>query len=152
MRITCITEESNGLIILVGEEYEYFIPKREYDCDIDGMSDWINQLLEKKWSDKDSLYQVGAILSKYTKNSKIDWKSTFFVVERTFFIREIQEQEQVQPVKTKRAGDIEIHQSQDFFSNLMRAMEIGRETHTKENTKLIKKRVEQNLTKFGIVG
>lgn len=116
------------------------------------IAECINQLLEKKWSDKDSLYQVGVILSKYTKISKIDWKTTFFVIERTFFIREIQEQEQVEPVKTQRVGDVESHQSQDFFSNLMRAMEIGRETHTVENTKLIKKRVEQNLTKFGIVG
>ncbi|MEY3498673.1 MAG: hypothetical protein RL308_342 [Bacteroidota bacterium] len=82
MRITKIEEEAYGLSILVGEDYDYFIPKTGFDAVIMvNISDWVHQVMGKTWADIDSLYRIGAILSKYSKDSKVDWLKTFQMVE-----------------------------------------------------------------------
>ena len=148
MKINSITEKSDRITILVNGSYEYNIPKREYDREIDGVSDWIHQLLEKKWADKDSLYKVGALLSRHTKDSKIDWESTFYMVERMFFIREIQGQEKLKSDGPEIIGSVEIHSSKSIHDSMMRTIEIGRETHTEENKILMNERVQANMKKY----
>jgi hypothetical protein len=82
MKITKIEELEYGLLILVDTDYEYYIPNSDFDRTIaDNMSNWINQLLEKTWSDIDSLYKIASILCKYDFESKIDWLFTFTMVE-----------------------------------------------------------------------
>lgn len=148
MNITSITEKSDRITILVNGSFDYNIPKREYDADIEGISDWIHQLLEKTWADKDSLYKVGALLSKHTKDSKIDWKSTFYTVERMFFIREIQDQEKLKSDGPEIIGGVEIHSSKSIHDSIMRTIEIGRETHTEENKILMNESVQANMKKY----
>ena len=148
MNITSITEKSDRITILVNGSYEYDIPKREYDREIDGVSDWIHQLLEKKWADKDSLYKVGALLSRHTKDSKIDWESTFYMVERMFFILEIQDQEKLKSDGPEIIGGVEIHSSKSIHDSMMRTIEIGRETHTEENKIIMNKSVQANMKKY----
>lgn len=78
MRITKIEEEEHGLLVLVGEYYEYFIPKTAYDMVIHGnVSSWIEQIMWKSWADIDSLYSIGAILSKHCQAGIIDWLETY---------------------------------------------------------------------------
>lgn len=148
MNITSITEKSDRITILVNGSYEYNIPKREYDREIDGVSDWIHQLLEKKWADKDSLYKVGALLSKHTKDSKIIWRSTFYMVERMFFIREIQDQDELKSNGPEVIGSVEIRSSKSIHDGIMRTIEIGRETHTEENKILMNELVQANMKKY----
>lgn len=148
MNITSITEKNDRITILVNGSYEYDIPKREYDREIDGVSDWIHQLLEKKWADKDSLYKVGALLSRHTKDSKIDWKSSFYMVERMFFIREIQDQEELKSDGPEIIGSVEIHSSNSIHESIMRTIEIGRETHTEENKRLMNQCVKTSMKKY----
>ncbi len=82
MRITKIEEEAHGLSILVGEDYDYFIPKTGFDSVIMvNISDWVHQVMGKTWADLDSLYRIGAILSKHSKDSEVDWVETFQMVE-----------------------------------------------------------------------
>lgn len=78
MRIKKIVEEQHGLLVLVGEDYEYFIPKTAYDMVIHGnVSSWIEQIMWKTWADIDSLYRIGSILSKHCPKGKIDWLETY---------------------------------------------------------------------------
>ena len=78
MRITKIVEEQHGLLVLVGEDYEYFIPKTAYDMVIHGnVSSWIEQIMWKTWADIDSLYRIGSILSKHCPAGAIDWVETY---------------------------------------------------------------------------
>jgi hypothetical protein len=78
MRITKIEEEANGLLVLVGEDYDYFIPKTAYELVIKGnISSWIEQIMWKNWADIHSLYRIGAILSKHCPAGIIDWVETF---------------------------------------------------------------------------
>jgi len=146
MNITSITEQANGILILVGDDYEYFIPKARYSEEIDGSSAWIDHLLEKKWADKESLYKIASIISKHTKKSNIDWRKTFYSVERIYFIHEVLDKE-----TAKLAKDGQEDCSGSPTDRTFRMIEVGRETHTEENTILMKKRVDKNLTKFGVV-
>jgi hypothetical protein len=74
MRITKIEEEEHGLLVLVGEDYEYFIPKTAFDMVIrENVSSWIEQIMWKSWADIHSLYRIGAILSKHCPTGVIDW-------------------------------------------------------------------------------
>jgi hypothetical protein len=148
MSITSITEQANGILIIVNGDYEYFIPKIQYTEERDGSSEWIEHLLEKKWADKGSLYEIAAILSKYTKGSKIDWQKTFYTVERMFFIREIAESEPMKP--SIHFGDIKIYSSDEIDRSALRMIKIGRETATEENRALMKERVAQNLERFHV--
>jgi hypothetical protein len=148
MSITSITETANGIIILVNGDYEYFIPKIQYADEIDGSSAWIDHLLEKKWADKESLYKLASILSKYTKGSKIDWQKTFYTVERMFFIRNIAEREPMKP--SHQVGDIKIYSSDEINRSALRMIKIGRETATEENRMIMKEEVTQNLERFQV--
>jgi hypothetical protein len=78
MRITKIEEEEHGLLILVGEDYEYFIPKTAF-CNVHhlNVSSWIEQIMWKNWADIDSLYRIGKILSKHCAVGEINWIKTF---------------------------------------------------------------------------
>jgi hypothetical protein len=148
MSITSITEQANGILILVNGDYEYFIPKIQYAEERDGSSEWIEHLLEKKWADKGSLYEIAAILSKYTKGSKIDWQKTFYTVEREFFIRENIDRE---PMKASHVvAGVSIYPSSEYTKKTFRMIEVGRETATEENRLLMNKKVDQNLIRFKI--
>ena len=148
MSITSITETASGIVILVNGDYEYFIPKIQYADEINGSSAWIDHLLEKKWADKESLYKLASILSKYTKGSKIDWQKTFYTVERMFFIWEIVEQEPMTPSHVVEG--IPIYPSSEFSKKTFRMIEIGRETATEENRVQMKLLVDQNLNMFRV--
>jgi hypothetical protein len=148
MNITSITEQAEGILILVNDGYEYFIPKIQYADERDGSSEWIDHLQEKKWADKDSLYELASILSKHTKGSKIDWQQTFYTVERMFFIREIVDRE---PMKPSHVVDgISIYPSSEYTKKTFRMIEVGRETATEENRILMRKLVDQNLKRFHV--
>ena len=78
MRITKIEEEAHGLSILVGEDYDYFIPKTAYyNVHHPNVSSWIEQIMWKNWADIESLYRIGAILSRCCPPGTIDWVETF---------------------------------------------------------------------------
>lgn len=82
MEITKIEELENEVLILIGTDYEYPIPKsRLTDTIAHNMSEWINQLTEKTWSDVASLYEIASIICKYDFDSQIDWLYTFTMVE-----------------------------------------------------------------------
>ncbi len=148
MSITSITETANGIEILVNGDYEYFIPKIQYADEIEGSSAWIDHLLEKKWADKESLYKLASILSKYTKGSKIDWLNTFYTVERMFFIQEIVHQEPMTPSHVVEG--IPIYPSSEFTKRTFRMIEVGQETATEQNRVLMKSLVDQNLRRFKV--
>jgi hypothetical protein len=104
MRITKITEEELGIEILVNGDYDYFIPKYRYNEVIqNNISSWINQIMFKTWADIDSLYRIGAILSKQCSRSDIDWVKTFELVEWHFDIK-LSENPNVIKVKLDQYG------------------------------------------------
>lgn len=148
MNITSITEKSDRITILVNGSFDYDIPKREYDREIDGVSGWIHQLLKKPRVDKDLLYKVGALLSRHTKDSKIDWERTFYMVERKFFIREIQSKDELKSDDIEVVDGVKIRSSKSIHDRLMRTIEIGREAHTEENKIIMNERVQANMKKY----
>ena len=81
MKITSITEDHIGILIMIDNEIEYSIPKTAYSENTNGISDWIDDMLFKRWADKDSLYKIGSILSKGCTVGSVDWISTFENVE-----------------------------------------------------------------------
>lgn len=51
----------------------------------DSLSDWIIQLLSKKWiNDKEILYRIASIIQQERPENKINWAKTFFSVESKF--------------------------------------------------------------------
>lgn len=141
MNITSITEEKNGVLILVNGDYEYFIPQSRYDENYDGVSGWIQQISEKTWSDIESIYRLGSIISKYTKYSRIDWKATFFLVEKSFFIDKIIQQRKESQIKNnwKRKAN-------QSFDNIL----LMKELSSLELNKEIEKITNAKLKTYGI--
>lgn len=62
------------------------IPKNDLGRTLnDGnFSSWINQLLSKKWVDKETLYEFIKIIQKEAPENKIDWEETFQIIEGKF--------------------------------------------------------------------
>lgn len=64
----------------------YQIRKEELGLTLDGsdFSLWINQLLSKKWIDKETLYEFVKIVQKEAPENRIDWEETFQIIEEKF--------------------------------------------------------------------
>jgi len=46
-----------------------------------GYSEWILQLQEKTWMQKETLYKLAQLINKHCPSHKIDWRETFLMVE-----------------------------------------------------------------------
>lgn len=64
----------------------YQIPIKDLGLTLnDGdFSSWINQLLTKKWADKETLYEFIKIIQDEILINNIDWEKTFHLIEGKF--------------------------------------------------------------------
>jgi hypothetical protein len=146
LKITSITVEKEGINILVGDDYDYFIPKIEAGAVInENISDWVHQIMLKKWSDTNSLYKLGSILSSFPDTSKIDWQDTFFMVEKGDFI----EEELSRRVMAQPSFIAEGEAPPDSFDSILYRIKLGQELSTDENHDRIKAIVTEKLNQFG---
>ena len=143
LKITAIEDQRNGILTTLNNGYEYFIPKNDFNLlHGDGISGWIDQLSEKTWSDIDSLYKVASIMSKYIKNSEIDWHKTFFQMERYYMVKHVVDKDEKLdetnlPWKSQKA----------YVERTFKMIEIGRLTNTVEINEKVRDTVQSSIDK-----
>jgi hypothetical protein len=146
MKITSITEDRIGILIMIDNEVEYSIPKTVYSNQIQNMSEWILDLMDKRWADKDSLYRVGRILIQNTIGSKIDWKKTFHVVEKMDFIRDFASEIPMQPKYT--VNGIRVFSQQEINKRRFLHEQIADEIDNEEYNTMLQNEVLKNFERF----
>ena len=146
MKITSITEDHIGILIMIDNEVEYSIPKTAYSNQIENMSEWILDLMDKRWADKDSIYRVGRILVQNTVGSKIDWKKTFHAVEKMDFIRDVASEIPMQPKYT--VNGIRIFSQQEINKRSLRHEQIAAEIDNEEYNTMLQNEVLKNFERF----
>ncbi len=146
MKITSITEDHIGVLIMIDNEIEYSIPKTAYSKQIQNMSEWILDLMDKRWADKDSIYRVGRILSHNTKGSKIDWKKTFHAVEKIDFMRDVANEIPMQPKYT--VNGIRVFSKQAINKRSLLHEQIAAEIDNEEYNTMLQNEVLKNFERF----
>lgn len=146
MKITSITEDHIGILIIIDNEIEYSIPKTAYSNQIENMSEWIIDLMNIRWADKDSLYQVGRILIQNTAGSKIDWKKTFHAVEKMDFIRDVASEIPMQPEYT--LNGIRVFSQQEINKRRFLNEKIAAEIDNEEYDTMLQNEVLKNFERF----
>lgn len=148
MKITSITVDHIGILIMVDNEIEYSIPKTAYSNHIENMSEWILDLMNIRWADKDSLYRVGRILIQNTVDSKIDWKKTFHAVEKMDFIRDVASEIPMQPEYT--VNGIRVFSQLEINKRRFLHEQIAAEIDNEEYDTMLRNEVLKNFERFNI--
>jgi hypothetical protein len=141
-----------GVRLIIDGDYNYEISKFGMDQirRVGGdCSDWVLQILNKTWlDDKSILYQLAQIIQQECPENKIDWESTFFIVEKKEYLdddipnfpRELSEKVESQ----------EQRQEQKLFGNLMERVQRGIDESTPEVHQTITEIVLQNLREYDL--
>lgn len=148
MKITLITQDPIGILIMIDNEIEYSIPKTDYSNHIENMSEWILDLINKRWADKDSLYRVGRILIQNTVGSKIDWKKTFHAVEKMDFIRDVASEIPMQPKYT--VNGIRVFSQLEINKRRFLHEQIADEIDNDKYNIMLQNEVLKNFTQFNL--
>lgn len=86
-KITLANDENRILFVDSGGNDIYSIRKADLPEIRDkAYSDWIMQLLSKKWATVDLLYDLAVQIQKEYPENSIDWYATFFVVEKKNYL------------------------------------------------------------------
>jgi hypothetical protein len=102
----------------------------------DSYSDWIMQLLSKTWASTGLLYQLAKLIQHQYPDNKINWKKTFFVVEKSKYLDSLGD------VLTEKTGSV----AKDTFAEI----DFGRKENNDETNKLIDEIVDVRLKEFGL--
>lgn len=143
-----IKETTSGIELFTNNPKEpiYTIQKAnlaEVIVEVNGkiISDWINHLLSKTWIECHILYEVAQIIVREFPENKIDWESTFFIVEKHFH-----------DVEAKRKMAIENPSlEKDAATSLFNSIQIGKQESNATTTNVILKKVDDSLQKYKII-
>lgn len=98
-------------------------------------SEWVDQLHDKTWIEKDTLYELACLIEIHFPDNEIDWRATFFPVEKESYLAHVIN------VKEMTADD---SQETDVFDTI----KIGQEEQSEEVNNTISKIVEQKLNEY----
>lgn len=111
------------------------------DCNGNKVSEWIHQLMDKTWIEKNTLYNLAKLIQLKFPNNNIDWFNTFFMVEKKQYIEQVK---QVKDLVLARDS------SQTDFDSLFEAVNIGIEENNDFTNNVISKTVINKLEQMGI--
>ena len=110
----------------------YTIRKAELPRTRDGnVSEWIMQLMPKKWVDKETLYQLASIIKREYPTNSIDWHRTFFVVEKAAYLDSL--------------AKVLIPKEASIVDRFYAKIDLGMKESTPETDKLIDQEVARSL-------
>lgn len=131
---------TDGSVMIMDSDHDnilYRIRREELPLKMeDGTSEWIMQLMDKTWMDVGNLYRLAQyIKSEFPKNS-IDWRKTFFIVEKGKYLDTL--------------GEALIPKMESITSNVFEMIELGRKEFNAETHKIIDEIVTKRLNEFGL--
>ena len=128
------------------QSFNYSIRKDELPCIIVknkiNISLWIDQLMDKTWIEKNTLYELASLISKECPTHKINWVSTFFPVEK---------QEYLNHVKIVKNIYSQNQESNINFDSILEDIRTGIEEQNKDINDEIEQIVNNNLKKYKII-
>ena len=138
IKIDAITEVNLVLFIdPIENTICYEIRKQDLNDIIDkDLSAWIIQLMNKTWIDIDVLYQLAAIIVKEHPGNSINWKSTFFVVEKKNYL----------DIKAESL----LPKEESIGANVINKLKFNRDESTPENHLIINGIVNEKLKAYNL--
>jgi len=139
MRDLYLTIENGDVIIrdLDEDEILYRIRKEELPLTRSGSdSEWIMQLLPKTWINIEILYKVAQHIQREFPDNKINWRDTFFVVEKSKYLDSL--------------GDILTEKSDSVAKDVKTKIDFGQKETNEETHKIIEEIVNRRLKEFGL--
>lgn len=101
------------------DDFKYPIRKQELPLTRDGdKSEWIMHLLLKTWISTEILYKLAQVIQREFPGNKINWKETFFVVEKAKYLDTL--------------GDVFAEKSESITKNLMTKIDFGQKETSEE--------------------
>ncbi len=131
------TEDTINFYIDLSDDSIYWVPKDYGLIDIrkvgeNKCSDWVLHILGKTWCDNTKvLYELAQIIQEVHPENEIDWKSTFYIVEKSDYVGH---------VKGLKKPD-------NYWASII----IGQTESTPEVHDAIEKIVSQNLGDYGLI-
>lgn len=108
----------------------------------DGLSEWIMQLLDKTWINSDLLYGLAVLIQKLQPANQINWRNTFTVVEKKFYLDKAHE--------ALKMAD-EPNTAQSSFEEVLSIVKLGQAEANPETDSRVKEIVEKSLLNFGLL-
>lgn len=106
------------------------------------ISDWIHQLLDKSWIEKEALYDLAKIIQSEFPQNNISWENTFFMVEKKFYL--------AHATSVDKEFD-ETAKNESLVASLFRAIKVGREEQNESVNKTVHEIARGNLKLYGLL-
>ena len=107
----------------------------------DNLSEWIMQLLEKTWITSELLYKVAVVIQSEFLSNDIDWKKTFFTVEKSNYLRHVKEIKEIGKNSNEKSLT---------FESVIEAIEMGVKEQNEYINEIVEKIVVKNLRYYGL--
>lgn len=138
MREVHLTIE-NGVVLFHDSNHDilYRINRKELTQTRDShYSEWIMQLLDKTWINSQILYELARHIQQQFPDNKIDWRKTFFVVEKSKYLDTL--------------GDVMTEKNDSITKSLMTKIAFGQKETNEETHKIIDEIVNRRLNEYGL--
>ena len=99
------------------------------------VSNWIHHLDEKKWITIEILYRLASIIHQHHPESEIDWKLTFFPIEKGHYLDTLYQLKK----------EFEGKPQNTTFKTVIDKMKLGKEENSEELNNKISSIVEDSL-------
>lgn len=133
--------EEDGDMVLIRDSNDdrvvYRIRKAELPRTRDGSySEWIMHLLLKTWVSVGILYKLAQLIQREFPDNKINWKETFFAVEKSKYLDSL--------------GDVLIEKTGSLTKDTFTEIHFGQKETNEETHKLVDEIVDTRLREFGL--
>ena len=139
MRNLHLTVENDVIVIKDSDDdgVLYRIIKQELPLTRDdSYSEWIMQLLPKTWINTEILYKLSQRIQREFPDNKINWRKTFFVVEKSKYLDSL--------------GDVLTQKSESITKSMMSKIDFGQQETNEDTHKIIEEIVNRRLKEFGL--
>jgi hypothetical protein len=119
------------------DEILYHISRQELPSTRYGdTSELIMQLMEKTWIDLGTLYRLAQTIKQEFPNNGIDWRKTFFMVEKANYLETL--------------GEVMTEQHESLANSLYEKIKFGQKETNDETHKIIDTILDKRLKEFNL--
>ncbi len=130
---------SGNNLIISHSGHEYYSIRIDFldEKSSDNTSEWIMQLMDKTWVSNDLLYRIAQFVDKKHPDNSIDWKATFFIVEKAAFLNSMS------GILTEKKSTI--------TEELIEQVQLGIKETNDENHKIIEQIMNKRLMEYDLL-
>ena len=130
--------QKTNMVLLVNSSYNNVLNRIEnrelVEMEHNNLSSCILYLMHKSWMPTYTLYNLATIIAEKCPDNLIDWKNTFFVVEKIIYLDLL--------------ADSLLPKEKDSIETVINKLKFYRDQSTPENHKIIEEIANQKLTNY----